>query len=133
MRRHVPSARLLFISSSSNANLRQVQKEPICDQENVAANLCTKEQLGSFILAENAAKVSKSPIFSTAINLKEPKPINYPVAKTGFYCVSTYAFSGDDYQGVVTFRNSYGELPAPQIPKLPFYGALTIVYAVIGM
>ncbi|EGE85780.2 integral membrane protein [Blastomyces dermatitidis ATCC 18188] len=111
----------------------KVQKEPICDQENVAAKLCTKKQLGSFILAEDAAKVSKSPIISTAINLKDPKPINYPVAKTGFYCVSTYAFSGDDYQGVVTFQNSYGELPAPQIPKLPFYGALTIVYAVIGI
>ncbi|KAG5300819.1 transmembrane protein [Histoplasma ohiense] len=111
----------------------KVQKEPICDQENIAAKLCTQEQLGSFILAENATKISKSPIVSTAINLKDPKPINYPIAKTGFYCVSTYAFSGDDYEGVVTFSNSYGELPAPQIPKLPFYGALTIVYAVIGI
>lgn len=33
---------------------------------------------------------------------------------------------------MVTFRNSYGELPAAQIAKLPFYGGLTIVYAVIG-
>lgn len=53
--------------------------------------------------------------------------------KTGFYCVSTYAFSGHDYQGVVEFRNAYGELPAAQIAKLPFYGGLTIVYAVFGM
>ncbi|PGG96744.1 hypothetical protein AJ79_09472 [Helicocarpus griseus UAMH5409] len=107
--------------------------EPICDHENIAAGLCTKDQLGSFILAENAAGNSKSPIISTAIDLKDPKPINYPVAHTGFYCVSTYGFSGDEYKGVVAFRNSYGELPAPQIPKLPFYGALTIVYAVIGV
>ncbi|ODH53159.1 hypothetical protein GX48_00695 [Paracoccidioides brasiliensis] len=109
------------------------QKEPICDQENIAAKLCTQEQLGSFILAENATKLAKSPIVTMAINLKNPKPINYPVVRTGFYCVSTYGFSGDDYKGVVTFRNSYGELSAPQIPKLPFYGALTIVYAVIGI
>lgn len=53
--------------------------------------------------------------------------------KTGFYCVSTYAFDGVDYKAVVTFRNSYGELPAAQIAKLPFYGALTIVYAVVGV
>lgn len=70
---------------------------------------------------------------STAIHLYDPKPINYPVGRTGFYCVSTYSYSGEDYKAVVSFRNSFGELAAPQIPKLPFYGALTIVYAVIGM
>lgn len=31
------------------------------------------------------------------------------------------------------FRNSYGELPAAQIAKLPFYGGLTITYAVLGV
>lgn len=59
--------------------------------------------------------------------------MNYPVKKTGFYCVSTYGYSGQDYTAVVEFRNAYGELPAAQIAKLPFYGGLTIVYAVIGM
>lgn len=59
--------------------------------------------------------------------------MNYPVKKTGFYCVSTYGYSGRDYTALVEFRNAYGELPASQIAKLPFYGALTIVYAVIGM
>lgn len=45
----------------------------------------------------------------------------------------TNAFSPDiQYDAVVTFQNSYGELPAAQIAKLPFYGGLTIVYAVIG-
>lgn len=34
---------------------------------------------------------------------------------------------------MVEFRNAYGELPAAQIAKLPFYGGLTIVYAVVGM
>lgn len=33
----------------------------------------------------------------------------------------------------MTFQNAYGELPAAQIAKLPFYGGITIVYAVIGM
>ena len=53
--------------------------------------------------------------------------------KTGFYCVSTYGYSAPEYQAVIEFRNSYGELPAAQIAKLPFYGGMTIVYAVIGM
>lgn len=38
-----------------------------------------------------------------------------------------------EYTAVVTFRNAYGELPAAQIAKLPFYGGITIVYAVIGI
>uniref|UniRef100_A0A093UW06 Membrane protein PTM1 n=1 Tax=Talaromyces marneffei PM1 TaxID=1077442 RepID=A0A093UW06_TALMA len=99
----------------------------------VDVDLCTSEEIGSFILAVNATETSKSPILSKAINLKDPAAINYPVKKTGFYCVSTYAFSGHDYQGVVEFRNAYGELPAAQIAKLPFYGGLTIVYAVFGV
>ena len=58
--------------------------------------------------------------------------MKYPITKTGYYCVWTYHFSDTPYAGEVEFRNSYGELSAAQIPKLPFYGGLTIVYAVIG-
>ena len=47
--------------------------------------------------------------------------------------MATYAYTDDDYEAVVEFRNSYGELPAAQIAKLPFYGGLTIVYAVVGV
>lgn len=97
------------------------------------AKLCTADQIGSFLLSKNATEVSHSPIISKAIHLNNPDAVKYPVKKTGFYCVSTYAFSGEDYKAVVTFRNSYGELPAAQIPKLPFYGAFTIVYAAIGL
>lgn len=97
------------------------------------AKICTEDQLGSFVLTSNATDVSQNPIMSKAIHLNNPDAVKYPVRKTGFYCVSTYAYSGEDYGAVVTFRNSYGELPAAQIAKLPFYGALTIVYAVIGM
>jgi hypothetical protein len=83
-------------------------------------------------LTKNATDASKNAILSTAVHLNDPDAIKYTVRKTGFYCVSTYAYSGEDYGAVVTFRNSYGELPAAQIAKLPFYGGLTIVYAVIG-
>ncbi|GAB1214464.1 hypothetical protein ATERTT37_003627 [Aspergillus terreus] len=93
----------------------------------------TQDQIGSFILAANASDASKFPILTKAVHLNDPAAINYPVKKTGFYCVSTYGYSGRDYKAVVEFRNAYGELPAAQIAKLPFYGALTIVYAVIGI
>ena len=108
----------------------QTDKETICDPENVDSQLC--DEVGSFILSANATEKSKNPIISQAIHLKDPKAINYPIRRTGFYCVSTYAYSGDDYRAVVEFRNSYGEIPAAQIAKLPFYGGLTIVYAVLG-
>jgi hypothetical protein len=99
----------------------------------VQAELCTAAQLGSFLLAANATEAAQSRIISQAVHLKNPEAVNYPIKKTGYYCVSTYGFSAEDYKGVVEFRNSYGELPAAQIAKLPFYGGLTIVYAVIGL
>ncbi|OJJ81407.1 putative integral membrane protein (Ptm1) [Aspergillus glaucus CBS 516.65] len=107
--------------------------ETICDEASVDAGLCTDQDIGSFILAPNVTELSKFPIISKAIHLNNPVAVNYPVKNTGFYCVSTYGYSGQDYTAVVEFRNAYGELPAAQIAKLPFYGGLTIVYAVIGI
>ncbi|KAL2800444.1 lung seven transmembrane receptor-domain-containing protein [Aspergillus keveii] len=129
---------VIFEWTDENLIGRQVSDDPekyqsICDQASVEADLCTKDQLGSFLLAPNATDASKFQIISKAVNLRSPDAINYPVKKTGYYCVSTYAYSGQDYKAVVEFRNAYGELPAAQIPKLPFYGGLTIVYAVIGL
>jgi hypothetical protein len=98
----------------------------------VQAGLCNKTEIGQFILQHNATEISKNPIITQAIHLKNPQPIKYDIKKTGYYCVWTYGFSAQEYKGVVTFRNAYGELPAAQIAKLPFYGGLTIVYAVIG-
>ncbi|RDW63007.1 putative integral membrane protein (Ptm1) [Aspergillus mulundensis] len=117
---------------------RRVSEDPeeyqsICDEASVTADLCTKGQLGSFLLAPNATEAAQFRIISQAVHLKNPEAINYPIKKTGYYCVSTYGYSGEDYRAVVEFRNSYGELPAAQIAKLPFYGGLTIVYAVIGL
>ncbi len=81
----------------------------------------------------NATETSRNPIITQKIHLNNPQEINYPVKKTGYYCVDTLKFSDVDYEAVVEFRNAYGKLPAAQIAKLPFYGGLTIVYAVIGM
>ena len=97
------------------------------------AKFCKDEQLGEFILSTNASE-SKSPVISQTIHTKDPgDPLRYEVKRTGYYCVGTYAPEESEYKAVIEFRNAYGELPAAQIAKLPFYGGLTIVYAVIGM
>ena len=36
------------------------------------------------------------------------------------------------YKAVLEWRNAFGELNAAEYPKLPFYGALAIVYALVG-
>lgn len=41
-------------------------------------------------------------------------------------------FSVDKFEAVVEFRNAYGELSATLIPQLPFYGGITIVYALMA-
>lgn len=106
--------------------------ETICSADTVSKGLCEEKDIGAFILAPNATAAAKNPISNEAIHLKDPRAINYPIRRTGYYCVSTFAFSSHEYNGVVEFRNAYGELPAAQIAKLPFYGGLTIVYAVLG-
>lgn len=110
----------------------RAQKQYICDDNNVKASLCNETQIGEFILSGNHTQ-SKNPIISQIVHLKDPKSVNYPVSKTGYYCVGTFGFSSDEYKAAVEFRNAYGELPAAQIAKLPFYGGLTIVYAVIAV
>ncbi|KAK5122055.1 hypothetical protein LTR85_004301 [Meristemomyces frigidus] len=105
----------------------------ICDQGSVDAGYCTKEEIGAFILADNATDVSKSEIISQAIHLNDPKAINYHIARTGYYCVGTFGYNNEDYTAVVEFRNAFGELPAAQIAKLPFYAATTLVYAFLAL
>ncbi|KAF2188877.1 hypothetical protein K469DRAFT_564030 [Zopfia rhizophila CBS 207.26] len=115
----------------------------ICNDKTINANLCNETHKGEWILADDADNLSKNYIRTAAVHLKQPQPINYPVAstgpakstlRTGYYCVAAASDTKDlEYTAIVTFRNAYGELPAAQIAKLPFYGGITIVYAVIGI
>ncbi|KAL8829524.1 MAG: hypothetical protein Q9170_006126 [Blastenia crenularia] len=110
------------------------EKEYICTQPNIDKNFCNSTQLGEFILSPNASEESRNQILPFKVNLKDPEAPKYAVERTGYYCVSSAPFSDDaHYQGTVEFRNAYGNLPAAQIAKLPFYAGLTIVYAVIGI
>jgi hypothetical protein len=95
---------------------------------------CNGTEIGEFILAQNATDISKNLVETQAVDLTNSQPIHYNVKSTGYYCIDTIAYSKEDleYTAIVEFRNAYGELPAAQIAKLPFYGGLTIVYAVVG-
>lgn len=87
-------------------------------------------------MATNASDLWKNQIYTQAVHLKDPgNAITYPVKKTGYYCVGSTGYSPDgvEYKAAVQFRNAYGELPAAQIAKLPFYGGIAIAYAVIGL
>lgn len=115
-------------------------REYICDDNAVEMQWCNATHHGEWILADNADAVSNMHIRTAAINLDDPKPINYPVAsgekkiniKTGYYCVAALGIvEGMDFSAIVTFRNAYGELRAAEIAKLPFYGGITIVYFVV--
>jgi hypothetical protein len=116
------------------------QRSYICNDDTIDAKLCNGTQKGEWILADDVDSVSNMHIRTEAVHLNDPKPINYPVAngerklpiKTGYYCVATAAYTKEvDYEAIITFRNAYGELPAAQIAKLPFYGGITIVYFVV--
>ncbi|KAF2398569.1 hypothetical protein EJ06DRAFT_538656 [Trichodelitschia bisporula] len=100
----------------------------ICDDGAVERALCNSTQRGEFLLAPDAAARQKLPILTKALAPADSP--SYPIVRTGYYCV--FVYSESEFHATVEFRNAYGELPAAEIPKLPFYGGLTLVYAVIG-
>jgi hypothetical protein len=124
----------------TGTNKAQPGRKYICDDESIGLKLCNATQKYEWILADDVDNISQMQMRTTAIHLNDPKAMKYPVPKgetkipikTGYYCVAAQA---DDkemrYEAIVTFRNAYGELPAAQIAKLPFYGGITIVYFVI--
>ncbi|KAG7872149.1 hypothetical protein KL938_005356 [Ogataea parapolymorpha] len=103
----------------------------VCTPELVREAQCSSDQLDQFIVLSNT---SGSNLISTA-QLTElgTNGYSYHVANTGYYCVAVHApkHSGSDsFSVIVNFHNAYGNLPASEIPKLPLYGLLAVVYAV---
>lgn len=113
--------------------LTRLQEVFLCDEASRDAKLCEDSNLGEFIVSPNATTASNALIRTEAIHLKEPGAINYPIKRTGYYCVSTTGYSTEKYMGIVEFRNAFGELPAAQIAKLPFYAGITLIYAFLAM
>ncbi|RFU73093.1 lung seven transmembrane receptor domain-containing [Trichoderma arundinaceum] len=111
----------------------QATRLALCDDAMIKQGVCNSTDKGEFVLAPNATEKSNTLILSKAVHLNNPTPINYPIKKTGYYCVITEGFNIEKYNAVVEFRNAYGELPATQIPKLPFYGGMSILYALVAV
>jgi hypothetical protein len=118
---------------SAGATLTSIERLGICSDDFVNQGMCNKTNIGEFIVAPNATEKSNALILTKSVHLDDPPPIHYSIKKTGYYCVVTDVFTAEHYNAVVEFRNAYGELPATQIPKLPFYGAITIVYALMAV
>ncbi|GJJ09695.1 hypothetical protein Clacol_003919 [Clathrus columnatus] len=73
-------------------------------------------------------------------------PIKYDVPKTGYYCIAIIPLTVDaalnsrsastphpEYDGTILFHNVFtGKLPASDYPKVNFYLAIFLTYAVLG-
>ncbi|KAF9776496.1 hypothetical protein IL306_005310 [Fusarium sp. DS 682] len=104
----------------------------VCGEDFVKQGYCNKTDIGKFILNPDVDKKSSSVVLTKAVHLNDAAPINYAIKKTGYYCVLTDVVNTKKYDLVVEFRNAYGELEATQIPKLPFYGGMSILYALLA-
>lgn len=104
-----------------------------CNEDYVSSGACNSTDLGEFVLAENATEKSNAFVLSKAVHLKSSTPIRYSIKETGYYCLFTMGYNVDSYEAVAEFRNSYGEISATQIPKLPFYGGMSILYALMAV
>ncbi|CAB4406068.1 unnamed protein product [Rhizophagus irregularis] len=105
----------------------------ICDKAAIELNFCSESQENNFIVPINETTSIVTHFFN--LKSKDTYTFNYPINKTAFYCVATSPVNNDDTQYFVTidWQNPYGELPASEYPKLPFYGALSLIYLVIGI
>jgi hypothetical protein len=117
---------------SVHATNSQYQRIEFCQEEAVKKGWCKESEIGEFLKANGSDKAGNI-VYTEAIHLKDPKPKKYMIQKTGYFCILTDGFTTNEYSAVAEFRNAYGELPATQIPKLPFYGGITILYAVVAV
>ncbi|ODV83678.1 hypothetical protein CANARDRAFT_29676 [[Candida] arabinofermentans NRRL YB-2248] len=105
----------------------------ICTEELIDGGVCSKEELNEFIVNQNTTY--ENTVKSVVLTDLGVNDFSYHVAKTGYYCVAAYNPVYDDsdrndFKLVVNFHNAYGNLAASEIPKLPMYGLLAVVYAV---
>lgn len=110
----------------------------ICDEEAIKENLCQEKNKNQFIISPEAydpdsdtEKSLSADIHTFSVGNTGLVKDKYAIKKTGYYCVGTYAKdTGISYKAEVNFRNSFGNLAASEINKLPLYGLLAIFYVV---
>ncbi|KAG0268850.1 hypothetical protein BGZ95_002289 [Linnemannia exigua] len=110
----------------------------VCDSEAQKAGLCTEAQLGQPIIdtTESTSIGWKAIDFSVEEN-KGIQFYEYHVERTGYYCVVAWTINVNNkdsyFSGVLEFNNKFGTLAGSDFPKLPFYGALSLIYMTIGV
>lgn len=110
----------------------------ICNDDAIKEGLCEESKKNEFIITSEVEdpETGETKKLTSAIESFYQDSIgngksNLEVKKTGYYCVSTFGKeNGVHYKAEVNFRNSYGNLAAAEINKLPLYGLLAIFYAV---
>ncbi|CDK28035.1 unnamed protein product [Kuraishia capsulata CBS 1993] len=105
----------------------------LCSEELVAKGLCDTSELYQFIVNKNVTP--KAEILTSFLTSYGDNGLRYNISKTGYYCVACSSpldlgKSQNEFIVQVNFQNSYGNLPAAEIPKLKFYGLLAVLYAV---
>ncbi|KAG9072317.1 hypothetical protein KI688_000087 [Linnemannia hyalina] len=114
------------------------EKVYVCDTQAQTDGLCTEAQLGQPIIdTTESTSIGWHPLDFTAEETKGVQFYEYVAERTGYYCVIVWTVNVNDldsyYTGVLEFNNKYGTLAGSDFPKLPFYGALSLVYMTIGI
>lgn len=104
------------------------ERKYFCDEYAIETlKICDKSQLNKLLFN----KKKDSSIFYDNLISVGPTNIKYDVKKTGYYCVYTFSILNLKYNGFINFQNSFGELNASEIPKLPAYGFLSLFYLIL--
>lgn len=112
-----------------------------CTQAMVDSGSCLPEQLDSLLLSPEIPNA-----FMRSLDLSPNREIrlhdnggvaNYPISSSGLYILIMILCEPNaspvTIQGSVESLDPYGYLPADQFGNLPFYGALSIIYVLLGM
>lgn len=104
----------------------------LCDETLINQGLCSSDQLYQFIVSDNITTYAA--VKTTVLTDLGTNDFSYHVTETGYYCIAAFnpPYSGDlnNFDMIVNFHNSFGNLPASEIPLLSLYGLLAVVYAV---
>lgn len=141
----------------------------MCTSDALRSGYCDSSNLGRFIIDLPEGKTLNETSFwtarvgfsssesssgsdSTSEVLWYDAPIQYPILKTGFYCVAivpvtvlpeessvaerqadTDVSFHPSYSGVILFKNTFnGNLPASDYPKVTFYSVMLLAYAAMA-
>ncbi|CAJ0874413.1 16976_t:CDS:10 [Entrophospora sp. SA101] len=108
----------------------------ICDGTAIEKKYCSSEDLGRIIVNSNQTNYEIIRQTFDPAGEDSSSPIKYEVKKSGYYCAAALPVPPTqlgEFTVTVEWHNPYGELPASDYPKLPFYGSLSLTYLVIGL